>query len=289
MIPSLSRDRLWETFRRMLLIRRFEETCILTQREDNIPGHYHVYIGQEATGLGVAAALDPDDYLFSTHRNHGHLLARGADPAKAMAEIMGKATGYDRGKAGTLHGSAPEVKIPTSSGIVAGNIPIAVGAAYALQYQKQPNVSVAMVGDGAMEEGAFYEAINLASLRSYPVIFVCVKITDDPVPAGPHKVPPTQPTSPQVSCWTSLKRWVSLPGPWMASIWARSIRPQKKLGISPCLEGAPRFWRFVRPVGARVSGQALSLESPISNVPGTSGCQGNSLNAPTGSSGTIRY
>ena len=173
MIPPLSRDKLWEAFRRMLLIRRFEEACITTWHEGNIPGHYHVYIGQEATGAGVDAALEPGDYLFSTHRNHGHILARGADPGKAMAEIMGKATGYAKGKAGTLHGTAPEVNVLTSSAIVGGNIPISVGTAYALQRQNKPNVSVMMFGDGSMEEGAFYEAINLASLWKFPVLFVC--------------------------------------------------------------------------------------------------------------------
>ncbi len=173
MIPMLPSEKLSEMLRRMFLIRRFEESCIVAWHEGNVPGHYHVYIGQEATGVGVAAALEPDDYLFSTHRNHGHLLARGADPGKAMAEIMGKATGYAKGKAGTLHGTAPEIKIPTSSAIVGGNIPISVGAAFALQHRKQPNVSVMMFGDGSMEEGAFYEALNLASLWKLPVLFVC--------------------------------------------------------------------------------------------------------------------
>ena len=100
------------------------------------------------------------DFVYSTHRNHGHLLARGADPNKALAEILGKATGYAGGKAGTLHGCAPDLNFPLSSGIVAGILPIAVGTAYALKHRRQPNVCVVMFGEGAMEEGAAYEALE---------------------------------------------------------------------------------------------------------------------------------
>jgi pyruvate dehydrogenase E1 component alpha subunit len=111
--------------------------------------------------------------MFSTHRNHGHVLSRGADAGKVLAEILGKATGYCRGMAGSMHGCAPELKIPTSSAMVGGNLPIAVGAAFTLKYRKKPNVSVMMFGDGVLEEGAFYESINLARLWELPVIFMC--------------------------------------------------------------------------------------------------------------------
>ena len=118
MIPAMSRDGLIEAFRKMLLIRRFEEACIVAAGEGKVPGHFHVYIGQEATGVGVCAVLDKGDWVHSTHRNHGHLIARGADPAKALAEILGKATGYAGGKAGTLHGCAPDLR--ESQGLPAG-------------------------------------------------------------------------------------------------------------------------------------------------------------------------
>lgn len=173
MIPILSRDDLKLALRRMLLIRRFEEACIIEWHKGNVPGHYHVSVGQEATAAGVSAAMDTDDILFSTHRNHGHVISRGADPGKSFAEILGKATGYGRGKAGTLHGAAPELNVPLSSAIVAGVLPIAIGAGYAMQVKGKSNVSVVMFGDGAMEEGAAYEAINLASLWKLPVLFVC--------------------------------------------------------------------------------------------------------------------
>ncbi|MDP2356587.1 MAG: thiamine pyrophosphate-dependent dehydrogenase E1 component subunit alpha [Beijerinckiaceae bacterium] len=173
MISVLSKDECLEALRKMLMIRRFEEACIDAAQENKVPGHFHVYIGQEATGVGVMATLDPGDYVHSTHRNHGHLIARGADPNKALAEILGKAGGYAGGKAGTLHGCAPDLNFPLSSGIVAGILPIAVGTAYGLRVRKLPNVSVVFFGDGAMEEGAAYEALNLAALWKLPVLFVC--------------------------------------------------------------------------------------------------------------------
>ena len=119
------------------------------------------------------SVLDKGDYVHSTHRNHGHLLARGADPKKALAEILGKATGYAGGKAGTLHGCAPDLNFPLSSGIVAGILPISTGTAYAMKHRGQPNVSAVFFGEGAMEEGAAYEALNLAALWKLPVLFIC--------------------------------------------------------------------------------------------------------------------
>ena len=190
MIPAMPRDGCLEALRKMLLIRRFEEACILAAHNARVPGHFHVYIGQEATGVGVMSTLEAGDFVYSTHRNHGHLLARGADPKKALAEIFGKATGYAGGKAGTLHGCAPELNFPLSSAIVGGVLPIATGTAYALKQRGQPNVCVAMFGEGAMEEGAAYEALNLASLWRLPVLFVCenntAEVARTPGGAGYH-------------------------------------------------------------------------------------------------------
>jgi TPP-dependent pyruvate/acetoin dehydrogenase alpha subunit len=190
MIPVLSRDGCLEALRKMLLIRRFEEACIDAAHQGQVPGHFHVYIGQEATGVGVMTVLDKGDYVHSTHRNHGHLLARGADPKKALAEILGKATGYAGGKAGTLHGCAPDLNFPLSSGIVAGILPISTGTAYALRHRGLPNVSAVFFGEGAMEEGAAYEALNLAALWKLPVLFICENNTAEvertPGGAGYH-------------------------------------------------------------------------------------------------------
>src|SRR5262245_48184555 len=190
MIPAVSRDGCIEALRKMLLIRRFEEACIQAAQQAKVPGHFHVYIGQEATGVGVMSTLEAGDFVYSTHRNHGHLLARGADPKKALAEILGKATGYAGGKAGTLHGCAPELNFPLSTAIVGGVLPIATGTAYALKQRRQPNVCVTMFGEGAMEEGAAYEALNLASLWKLPVLFVCenntAEVARTPGGAGYH-------------------------------------------------------------------------------------------------------
>jgi pyruvate dehydrogenase E1 component alpha subunit len=157
----------------MLLIRRLEEACIVAGQKGQVPGHYHVYQGQEATGVGVISNLTDGDYVYSTHRNHGHLVARGADPKRVLAEILGKGTGTSGGKAGTLHGCAPELNFPLSSGIVAGVLPIAVGTAYALKHRGLPNVCAVMFGEGALEEGAAYEALNIAALWQLPVLLVC--------------------------------------------------------------------------------------------------------------------
>src|SRR5262245_50657917 len=173
MIPVLSREGCLEAFRKMLLIRRFEEACIGAAHKSQVPGHFHVYIGQEATGVGVMSVLDKGDFVHSTHRNHGHLLARGADPKKALAEILGKATGYAGGTAGTFHGCAPDLNFPLSSGIVAGILPISTGTAFALKHRGQKNASAVFFGEGAMEEGAAYEALNLAALWKLPVLFIC--------------------------------------------------------------------------------------------------------------------
>ena len=173
MIPVLPRKECLGAFRKMLLIRRFEEACIMAAGKGQVPGHFHVYIGQEATGVGVCATLGQGDFVHSTHRNHGHLIARGADPGKALAEILGKSGGYAGGKAGTLHGCAPELNFPLSSGIVAGILPIAVGTAFAHKHRKLANVTVVFFGEGAMEEGAAYEALNLAALWKLPLLLVC--------------------------------------------------------------------------------------------------------------------
>jgi TPP-dependent pyruvate/acetoin dehydrogenase alpha subunit len=156
----------------MLRIRRFEEQCILLSRAGRFSGHYHVYIGQEATAVAACAALGAEDFVFSTWRNHGHLLARGAAPDRMLAEILGKAGGYARGKAGTLHLAVRELGIPATSALVGGSLPLATGAALACK-RRGSGVAVSFFGDAALEEGATYEALILASLWQVPILFVC--------------------------------------------------------------------------------------------------------------------
>jgi len=173
MLPKMPREKLIELFRRMLLIRHFEETLIGLYNKGHFKGHYHVYIGQEATGVAALSCVGERDCLFTTHRNHGHLLARGADPRRVLAEILGRKDGYNRGKGGSFHTAAAELGFLHTSAVVAGIIPLATGAAYASKALKDGRIAVCLFGDGALEEGAVVEAFNLASLWKLPVLYLC--------------------------------------------------------------------------------------------------------------------
>ncbi|MBI5584632.1 MAG: thiamine pyrophosphate-dependent dehydrogenase E1 component subunit alpha [Deltaproteobacteria bacterium] len=161
-------------YRQMVLIRKFEEKLMeLSRVKDRLPGMQILAIGQEAVAVGIVQALEPADVLVSNHRSHGHLLAKGADPRALLAEIMGKATGVNKGKSGTLHLAVPEKRILMTSTVVGAGPPLAVGAAFAQQYRKEPLITVVFFGDGAAAEGSVHEAMNLAALWKLPVLFVC--------------------------------------------------------------------------------------------------------------------
>ncbi|MBI2938159.1 MAG: thiamine pyrophosphate-dependent dehydrogenase E1 component subunit alpha [Thaumarchaeota archaeon] len=170
---SSPQDILKQLYRTMLRIRLFEEKTAELVQKNEILCPSHLYIGQEAVATGVSASLRKDDYVFSTHRSHGHYIAKGGDLNALMAELYGKVTGCSRGRGGSMHLSSPEVGFIGSSAIVAGSIPLAVGAALAFSLRKQDRVSVAFFGDGAVNEGTWYESMNIAGLRKLPVIFVC--------------------------------------------------------------------------------------------------------------------
>ncbi|MDH7564228.1 MAG: thiamine pyrophosphate-dependent dehydrogenase E1 component subunit alpha [Candidatus Bathyarchaeota archaeon] len=158
----------------MVTIRIFEErvaSLIAPKKEITTP--CHLYIGQESVATGVCMALKKEDYVYSTHRSHGHYIAKGGDLKRLMAELYCKKTGCSRGKGGSMHIAAPEIGLPGSSAIVGGTIPISVGTALAFSIQSRDNVSVAFFGDGAAHEGVFYESLNFASLKKLPVVFVC--------------------------------------------------------------------------------------------------------------------
>lgn len=161
--------------RQMLTIRRAEEQVIhfATDHEGLIRGHYHVYIGQEASGIAACAALGPDDYVFTTHRNHGHVIGRGGELGPVLAEIIGRTTGYNQGRGGTFHVIAPHLGILQTSGVVGGCMPLAAGAAFSIKKRGTDQVSLVFFGDGVLEEGAFYETINMASLWKLPIVFMC--------------------------------------------------------------------------------------------------------------------
>lgn len=169
MLPA---DQLVNWFRTMIRVRRFEEALIRLAANHDV-GHFHVYIGQETTGVPALALAEPGDVMYTTHRNHGHLLARGVDPAAMMAEMLGKVTGTNRGKGGTLHLASLAHGFPTTSASVGGQLPIAVGSAFAFRQLKSDRVSICLFGEGALEEGVWHESANIAALRSLPVIFLC--------------------------------------------------------------------------------------------------------------------
>jgi TPP-dependent pyruvate/acetoin dehydrogenase alpha subunit len=172
-LPKLPRKKLLDLYKTMLVMRRFEEALLRVAKSGVSFGHFHVYIGQECTGAPALSLLRSGDTVFTTHRNHGHLLARGADAGKLMAEILGKATGYNKGKGGTLHTAVSELGFLSTSGIVAAGIPLATGAAFAAKESKTRGVSICLFGDGALEEGVFHESVNLAALWSLPVVYLC--------------------------------------------------------------------------------------------------------------------
>jgi pyruvate dehydrogenase E1 component alpha subunit len=162
-----------EMLRRMVRIRRFEEAVIDLVQRGEIVGAAHSYIGEEAVAVGACLALRDDDWMTGNHRSHGHPIAKGGDVRRAMAELLGKRTGYCKGKGGSMHLADFSIGILGESGILGSSIPVAVGAALGSRLQKNDRVSVCFFGDGASNEGAFHESINLAAVWKLPVIFLC--------------------------------------------------------------------------------------------------------------------
>ncbi len=160
-------------YRMMVLIRRTEEQLARAHQMGLVPGPCHTYVGEEAIATGVCANLRADDVVFSTHRGHGHALAKGVSPRAVAAELMGKATGCSQGRGGSMHLFAPEIGLMGTSGIVGPSILQGAGAGYSFKLLGSDQVSVAFFGDGAVSNGAFHEGLNLAAIWDLPVIFVC--------------------------------------------------------------------------------------------------------------------
>ena len=169
----LSRDRLLALYRQMLVIRRCEEQLVKLYAAGRIWGGCHTYTGEEAVATGVCAHLRPDDVVFSTHRGHGHALAKGVTPRELIAELLGKATGCSGGRGGSMHLFKPDVGLIGTSGIVGPSITLAAGSGYAAKSLKKDRVSVAFFGDGASNNGSFHEGLNMAAVWGLPVLFVC--------------------------------------------------------------------------------------------------------------------
>lgn len=170
---GLSREQLTIMLHQMLLIRAFEESAEQLYFQGLIHGTMHLSIGQEATAVGACAALRPEDYILSTHRGHGHCIAKGAEAGYMMAEFFGKETGYCRGRGGSMHMADVETGNLGANGIVAGGVPMAAGVGLSLKMQKLDRVILVFFGDGAANEGAFHESLNMASIWNLPVIYFC--------------------------------------------------------------------------------------------------------------------
>jgi TPP-dependent pyruvate/acetoin dehydrogenase alpha subunit len=168
-----TRHELLPHLRTMLLIRRFEERLDELFASGVIKGTSHLYAGQEAVAVGICAELSNDDLITSTHRGHGHFLAKGGSAKELMAELFGKATGPSKGRGGSQHVADYRVGFLGSNGITAGGLPIATGAALALQMQHKPNVVVCFFGEGGANQGTFHESLNMAAIWKLPVLFVC--------------------------------------------------------------------------------------------------------------------
>lgn len=163
---------LLDMYRRMVTIRKFENTTYDVYSRGIMPGLAHLYTGMEAVAVGVCITLDKQDNITSTHRGHGHLLAKGGDPKRMFAELLGKEAGYNRGKGGSMHIVDLSLGILGANGIVAGGLGIATGAGLSAKLMKEDRISVSFFGDGALNEGLFYEAANMASLWKLPVVYI---------------------------------------------------------------------------------------------------------------------
>lgn len=181
-----------EMYRSMVRIRKFEERVIRLVNENEIAGVTHEYIGQEAVAVGICNALDTNDAITSTHRGHGHIIAKGGLVSRMMAELFGRSTGYNRGRGGSMHIADLSLGIYGANGIVAAGAPIAMGAAWASKVRGATDVAVSFFGDGAMNQGVLHETMNMASLWKLPVLFICenngyaVTLSSDESSANPN-------------------------------------------------------------------------------------------------------
>ncbi len=170
---AIAKEKLIDMYRTMVRIRRFEERVSREFADGNIPGSVHVYIGEEAVATGAIAHLRKDDYIMSTHRGHGHMIAKGGQTDRMMAELFAKKTGYCLGKGGSMHIADLEIGILGAAGIVGSGIPIATGAGLSAKMRGTDQVTLCFFGDGASNLGRFHEGINLGAVWKLPVIYIC--------------------------------------------------------------------------------------------------------------------
>ena len=172
-MAGLTKEQKIEFLRTILKIRRFEEKTIQMYQTAKIWGYLHPYVGEEAIAVGACAAISKSDYIISTHRGHGHSIAKGADLNRMMAELLGKATGYCKGRGGSMHIADTELGMLGANGIVGGGIPMSVGAGFSCKMEGKGRVTICFFSDGASNNGVFHEALNMAAIFKLPVIYVC--------------------------------------------------------------------------------------------------------------------
>lgn len=171
-LDELGKERLLSMYRSMVLIRVFEQRCEQMYQQRKIGGFLHLYMGEEAVGAGMLSAIGEDDYVCTSYRDHGIALAKGISPKPLMAELFGKATGVSGGKGGSMHFYSKEKNLLGGHGIVGGQIPIGLGAAFTSKYLESGRVSLTFLGDGAVQQGTFHESLNIASVWKLPAIFI---------------------------------------------------------------------------------------------------------------------
>ncbi len=172
-LTALSKDQLLDMLDKMLLGRRFEERAAEMYAMQKIGGFCHLYIGQEAVAVGSIAALQPDDYILCSYREHVHALVKGTEPRRVMAELFGRETGISRGKGGSMHLFDVAHGLLGGHAIVGGHIPLATGVAFAMKYEERPQVVLCFFGEAAVNIGAFHESLNMAALWKLPVVYIC--------------------------------------------------------------------------------------------------------------------
>lgn len=172
-MTNITKEQKIEMLKLIIKIRRFEERTVQLYQTARIWGYLHPYIGEEAVAVGTCAAINKSDYIVSTHRGHGHSIAKGADLNRMMAELLGKATGYCKGRGGSMHIADTELGMLGANGIVGGGIPISVGAGFSCKMEGKGRVTICFFSDGASNNGVFHESLNMAAVFKLPVIYVC--------------------------------------------------------------------------------------------------------------------
>lgn len=172
-MAKLSNKMKIECLKKLIEIRRFEEKSIQLYQRAKIWGYLHPYVGEEAVAVGACMAINKEDYMVSTHRGHGHCIAKGGDLGRMMAELFGKSTGYCKGRGGSMHIADTDLGILGANGIVGGGVPISVGAGFSCKMEEKGRITICFFGDGAANNGVFHESINMAAIYKLPVIYIC--------------------------------------------------------------------------------------------------------------------